>query len=122
MTGGNRRLLSCRGLVAARLDRIERLSGQRSVPILVLEDGRIIRDFMEAFGSGDVERTMAFMTDDCTWWVAGSMPLSNGRGRMVSGLDGQDSAMAMGTSCARRSTPATAGALSAGNFGCRTAR
>jgi ketosteroid isomerase-like protein len=37
---------------------------------------QIVRDFMEAFGSGDVGRTMAYMADDATWWVAGTIPLS----------------------------------------------
>jgi hypothetical protein len=37
---------------------------------------QIVRDFMEAFGSGDIPRTMGFMADDATWWVAGSIPLS----------------------------------------------
>lgn len=35
-----------------------------------------IRDFMVAFGSGDIPATMDFMTDDATWWVAGTIPLS----------------------------------------------
>ncbi|HEX4108038.1 MAG TPA: nuclear transport factor 2 family protein [Solirubrobacteraceae bacterium] len=37
---------------------------------------QIVRDFMEAFGSGDIPRTMGFMARDATWWVAGTIPLS----------------------------------------------
>ncbi|WP_026910497.1 nuclear transport factor 2 family protein [Patulibacter minatonensis] len=37
---------------------------------------QIIRDFMVAFGSGDIPATMDFMTEDATWWVAGTMCLS----------------------------------------------
>lgn len=35
-----------------------------------------VRRFFEVFSSGDVAATMALMTDDATWWVAGSMPIS----------------------------------------------
>ena len=37
---------------------------------------QIVRDFMEAFGSGDIARTMDFMAEDATWWVAGTIKLS----------------------------------------------
>lgn len=37
---------------------------------------QIVRDFMEAFGSGDVDRTMSYFADHGTWWVAGNIPLS----------------------------------------------
>lgn len=37
---------------------------------------QIVRDFMEAFGSGDVDRTMAYFAEDGTWWVAGTIALS----------------------------------------------
>lgn len=39
-------------------------------------DKQLVRDFMEAFGSGDIPRTMAMMSEDATWWVAGTIPLS----------------------------------------------
>lgn len=32
--------------------------------------------FLELFSVGAVAETMAMMTDDATWWVAGSMPIS----------------------------------------------
>lgn len=32
--------------------------------------------FLELFSSGAVAETMAMMTDDATWWVAGTMPIS----------------------------------------------
>ena len=37
---------------------------------------QIVRDFMTAFGTGDVEKTMEFLADDATWWIGGSIPLS----------------------------------------------
>ncbi|MBP8232154.1 MAG: nuclear transport factor 2 family protein [Rhizorhabdus sp.] len=33
----------------------------------------LIRDFLEAFSSGDVDRLKTMMTDDGTWWVSGSI-------------------------------------------------
>jgi len=36
----------------------------------------IVTEFFEKFSSGDVEATMAMMSDDATWWVAGTMPIS----------------------------------------------
>lgn len=35
-----------------------------------------VKDFMVAFGSGDIDDTMDRMTDDATWWVAGTIQLS----------------------------------------------
>lgn len=35
-----------------------------------------VRQFLELFSSGNVSATMAMMSDDATWWVAGSMPIS----------------------------------------------
>jgi uncharacterized protein len=40
------------------------------------QNKQLVRDFMVAFGSGDVEHAMSFLTDDATWWVAGDFPLS----------------------------------------------
>jgi len=37
---------------------------------------RTVGEFLRLFSSGDVEQTMAMMTDDATWWVAGTMPIS----------------------------------------------
>jgi ketosteroid isomerase-like protein/nitrite reductase/ring-hydroxylating ferredoxin subunit len=37
---------------------------------------RVVGRFLEVFSSGAVESTMAMMTDDATWWVAGTMPIS----------------------------------------------
>jgi ketosteroid isomerase-like protein/nitrite reductase/ring-hydroxylating ferredoxin subunit len=36
----------------------------------------IIARFLEEFSSGAVDSTMALMTEDATWWVAGTMPIS----------------------------------------------
>ncbi len=35
-----------------------------------------VSEFLRLFSSGDVEQTMAMMTEDATWWVAGTMPIS----------------------------------------------
>ena len=32
--------------------------------------------FLELFSAGAVAETLAMMTDDATWWVAGTMPIS----------------------------------------------
>jgi ketosteroid isomerase-like protein len=40
------------------------------------QNKQTVKDFMEAFGSGDVDRTMAYLADDATWWVAGNFGLS----------------------------------------------
>jgi ketosteroid isomerase-like protein len=33
-----------------------------------------VRHFMEVFSTGDIDAFQALMTDDATWWVAGTMP------------------------------------------------
>src|ERR1700747_3068544 len=50
-------------------------TGSRTDPALEANK-QIVRDFMEAFGSGDIPRTMSYMADDATWWVAGNFALS----------------------------------------------
>jgi len=37
---------------------------------------QIVTRFLELFSSGSIDETMAMMTDDATWWVAGTMPIS----------------------------------------------
>lgn len=37
---------------------------------------QVVARFLEAFSSGEVQETMEMMTDDSTWWVAGTMPIS----------------------------------------------
>jgi hypothetical protein len=36
----------------------------------------IVARFLQEFSTGAVDNTMAMMTEDATWWVAGSMPIS----------------------------------------------
>ena len=36
----------------------------------------VVTRFLEEFSSGAVDSTMAMMTEDATWWVAGTMPIS----------------------------------------------
>lgn len=40
------------------------------------QNKQTVKHFMEVFSSGNVEATMALMSDAATWWVAGSMPIS----------------------------------------------
>lgn len=40
------------------------------------QNKQTVKRFMELFSSGDVDATMAMMTDSATWWVAGTMPIS----------------------------------------------
>lgn len=37
---------------------------------------RTVEEFLRHFSSGAVAPTMAMMSDDATWWVAGTMPIS----------------------------------------------
>lgn len=40
------------------------------------QNKQTVQQFLEVFSSGNVEKTMAMMTEDATWWVAGTMPIS----------------------------------------------
>ena len=40
------------------------------------QNKQTVKHFMEVFSSGDVDATLALMTDDASWWVAGTMPIS----------------------------------------------
>ncbi len=35
-----------------------------------------VRQMFASFATGDIEQVLAFLDDEATWWVAGSMPLS----------------------------------------------
>ena len=35
---------------------------------------QVVTRFMETFGTGDLDAIMDSMTDDVTWWVAGTIP------------------------------------------------
>jgi uncharacterized protein len=37
---------------------------------------QVVANFLQAFSSGDVPRTMGMMAESATWWVAGTMPIS----------------------------------------------
>ena len=39
----------------------------------------VVTEFMEVFSRGDVEAILAFLTDDATWWVAGTIDGIRGR-------------------------------------------
>lgn len=59
-----------------------------------LEDDnkKLVEEFMQVFSAGDVEAILGSMTEDATWWVAGSMPGISGEvdregfGNMLRGL------------------------------------
>ncbi|WP_026909994.1 nuclear transport factor 2 family protein [Patulibacter minatonensis] len=34
---------------------------------------QVVEDFLKTFSTGDVEHILASMTEDATWWVAGTM-------------------------------------------------
>ncbi len=40
------------------------------------QNKQTVAEFLTLFSSGAVAETMAMMTDDATWWVAGTMPIS----------------------------------------------
>jgi len=37
------------------------------------QNKQLVTDFLEAFSSGDVDRTLSFLSETATWWVAGTM-------------------------------------------------
>jgi uncharacterized protein len=38
----------------------------------------VVREFFAVFSSGDVEKTLEYLTEDATWWVSGSIPHMSG--------------------------------------------
>jgi ketosteroid isomerase-like protein len=52
----------------------------------------LVTEFMEVFGTGNVENILSFMTDDATWWVGGTLEGISGTkeklafGEMLGGL------------------------------------
>lgn len=52
----------------------------------------VVTEFLEVFSRGDVDGILGCMSDDATWWVAGSIPGISGTkdkagfARMVSGI------------------------------------
>lgn len=34
---------------------------------------QLVTEFMEVFSEGDIDRILSYMTEDGTWWVAGTM-------------------------------------------------
>lgn len=38
------------------------------------QNKKIVTEFMEVFSAGDVDGIMDRLTDDATWWVAGTIP------------------------------------------------
>jgi len=52
----------------------------------------LVAEFMEVFGTGEVERILSYMTDDATWWVGGTLEGVSGEkgreafGEMLGGL------------------------------------
>lgn len=56
------------------------------------ENKQLVEQFMKVFSAGDVEAILASMTEDATWWVAGTMPGISGQvdregfGQLLTGL------------------------------------
>jgi uncharacterized protein len=52
----------------------------------------LVTEFMRVFTEGGVDRILSFLTDDATWWVAGTMPGISGTktraefGEMLGGI------------------------------------
>lgn len=61
----------------------------------------VVTEFMEVFSGGDVEAILAFLTDDATWWVAGT----------IDGISGEKDKAAFGEMLAGLSTLSTTGAI-----------
>eukprot|EP00456_Euglypha_rotunda_P031677 TRINITY_DN2462_c0_g1_i11.p1 TRINITY_DN2462_c0_g1~~TRINITY_DN2462_c0_g1_i11.p1 ORF type:complete len:189 (+),score=11.47 TRINITY_DN2462_c0_g1_i11:186-752(+) len=57
---------------AAHRKEKESMNTQQSIE----SNKQTVTRFLELFSSGDVENTMAMFTEDATWWVAGTMPIS----------------------------------------------
>lgn len=39
---------------------------------------RVVSEFFSVFSTGNVEKILEFLTEDATWWVAGSIPHMSG--------------------------------------------
>lgn len=56
------------------------------------DNKRLVEKFMTVFSAGDVEGILDSMTEDATWWVAGTMPGISGEvdregfGQLLTGL------------------------------------
>jgi ketosteroid isomerase-like protein len=61
----------------------------------------VVTEFMEVFSRGDVDAILAFLTDDATWWVAGT----------IEGISGEKDKAAFGEMLAGLSTLSTTGAI-----------
>jgi len=54
----------------------EQSRSQEDRPMSKENNKQIVARFLAAFSSGAVDSTMEMMTEDATWWVAGTMPIS----------------------------------------------
>ena len=61
----------------------------------------VVTEFMEVFSRGDVEAILSYLTDDATWWVAGT----------IEGISGEKDKAAFGEMLAGLSTLSTSGAI-----------
>ena len=52
----------------------------------------VVKEFMEVFSNGDVEKILSYLTEDGTWWVAGTLEGISGEkdkagfGEMLGGI------------------------------------
>jgi ketosteroid isomerase-like protein len=44
----------------------------------VISPKEVVRGFFSVFSTGDVEKILECLTEDATWWVAGSIPNMSG--------------------------------------------
>lgn len=69
------------------------------------QNKKIVTEFMEVFSAGDVDGIMDRLTDDATWWVAGTIPGISGT-KDKAGFREMVSGIAASTTCgAIRLTP-----------------
>ena len=61
----------------------------------------VVIEFMEVFSRGDVDAILSYLTEDATWWVAGT----------IEGISGEKDKAAFGEMLAGLSTLSTSGAI-----------
>jgi len=70
------------------------MSGTSGTSTVEDDNKRHVERFMEVFSAGDVDAILGSMTEDATWWVAGTMPGISGQvdregfGKLLTGLAG----------------------------------
>jgi ketosteroid isomerase-like protein len=74
------------------LRRREALMAANAEPSVEQDNKDLVTEFMEVFGTGNVDDILSFMSDTATWWVGGTMEGVSGTknrdafGEMLAGL------------------------------------